>query len=140
MNRKMRILLGGMFLCLGLPFAAPAQDAAPFRVATVADGLEHPWSLAFLPDGHAPAQVLDNLLRFTSGIYFGMGFLLAWVIATIGQHHTLLYFLGFIVAMAGLGRAWSIAKVGCPSAYIRSMMWLEILLGAAIIALQYLRS
>ena len=51
MNRKMRILLGGMFLCLGLPFAAPAQDAAPFRVATVADGLEHPWSLAFLPDG-----------------------------------------------------------------------------------------
>ncbi|MBS1568594.1 MAG: DUF4345 domain-containing protein [Bacteroidetes bacterium] len=97
-------------------------------------------AMAFLPDGHAPAQVLDNLLRFTSGIYFGMGFLLAWVIATIGQHHTLLYFLGFIVAMAGLGRAWSIAKVGCPSAYIRSMMWLEILLGAAIIALQYLRS
>lgn len=96
-------------------------------------------AMAFLPQEHAPAQMLDNLLRFTSGIYFSMGFLLAWVIATIGQHHTLLYFLGFIVAMAGLGRAWSIAKVGCPSAYIRSMMWLEIAMGAAILVLQYLR-
>ena len=66
MNRKMRILLGGMFLCLGLPFAAPAQDAAPFRVVTVADGLEHPWSLAFLPDGRMLVTERPGRLRLIS--------------------------------------------------------------------------
>jgi glucose/arabinose dehydrogenase len=66
MNRKMRILLGGMFLCLGLPFAAPAQDAAPFRVMTVADGLEHPWSLAFLPDGRMLVTERPGRLRLIS--------------------------------------------------------------------------
>jgi glucose/arabinose dehydrogenase len=48
------LLLGA--LLLGLPAGAPAQDIvasekARFRVVRVASGLEHPWSLAFLPDG-----------------------------------------------------------------------------------------
>ncbi|WP_202444767.1 PQQ-dependent sugar dehydrogenase [Schauerella aestuarii] len=49
-------------LTLGLPAAAasaltattpatPAQASVPYRIETVATGLEHPWSLAFLPDG-----------------------------------------------------------------------------------------
>lgn len=96
-------------------------------------------AMAFLPKGHAPAPELDNLFRFTSGIYFGMGFLLIWVVSSIGQHTTLLYFLGLVVAFAGLGRAWSIAKVGSPGTYHKAMMWLEIGLGAAIIALQWMR-
>ncbi|MDX1393592.1 MAG: PQQ-dependent sugar dehydrogenase [Gemmatimonadota bacterium] len=44
--------------CLGLVCALPtaAQDIMrsayhDYRVVTVADGLEHPWSIAFLPDG-----------------------------------------------------------------------------------------
>ncbi len=96
-------------------------------------------AMAFLPKGHAPAVELDNLFRFTSGIYFGMGFLLTWVVITIGQHTTLLYFLGIVVAFAGLGRAWSVHKVGSPGTYHKAMMWLEIGLGAAIVVLESMR-
>ncbi len=96
-------------------------------------------AMAFLPKGHAPAIELDNLFRFTSGIYFAMGFLLVWVVVSIEQHSTLLYFLGMVVAFAGIGRAWSIAKVGSPGTYHKAMMWLEIGLGVAIIALQWMR-
>jgi glucose/arabinose dehydrogenase len=45
-------------ILMGLLAAAPsfAQDVVPsahhdYRVATVADGLEHPWAIAFLPEG-----------------------------------------------------------------------------------------
>ncbi|HEY3075185.1 MAG TPA: PQQ-dependent sugar dehydrogenase, partial [Burkholderiales bacterium] len=47
----MRILLC-MLLCF--PFAAGAQyksDEHAFRVVKLVEGLDHPWSLAFLPDG-----------------------------------------------------------------------------------------
>ena len=96
-------------------------------------------AMAFLPKDHPPAQELDNLFRFTSGIYFGMSFLLAWIVISIDQRQTLLYFLGIIVAFAGLGRAWSMVKVGSAGNYHRAMMWLEIGLGTAIIVLQWLR-
>ena len=36
-------------LVLSLPWAAP--HAAGYRIETIASGLEHPWSLAFLPEG-----------------------------------------------------------------------------------------
>lgn len=39
-----------LLLALAL-FAAHATAAMPLSVQTVAEGLEHPWSLAFLPDG-----------------------------------------------------------------------------------------
>jgi len=96
-------------------------------------------AMAFLPEGHAPARELDNLFRFTSGIYFSMGFLLTWALITIDQHHTLPYFLGLSVLFAGLGRAWSVAKVGSAGSYHRAMMWLEIALGLLIMALQLAR-
>ncbi|MBX2981898.1 MAG: DUF4345 domain-containing protein [Flavobacteriales bacterium] len=96
-------------------------------------------AMAFLPEGHAPTPELDNLFRFTSGIYFSMGFLLTWALITIDQRHTLLYFLGLSVLFAGLGRAWSVTKVGSPGSYHRAMMWLEIALGLLIMALQLAR-
>lgn len=96
-------------------------------------------AMAFLPKDHAPARELDNLFRFTSGVYFSTGFLLIWVLSTIDQHHTLLYFLGIIVAFAGLGRAWSMLRVGSAGSYHRSMMILEIALGLLIIVLQAMR-
>jgi hypothetical protein len=96
-------------------------------------------AMAFLPKDHAPARELDNLFRFTSGIYFSMGFLLTWVLTTIGQHHALLYFLGINVVFAGLGRAWSMLRVGPAGSYHKAMMILEMALGALIIGLQMVR-
>ncbi len=43
----MRKLLAALFLLT----LTPTTVADDFRIVTVADGLEHPWSLAFLPDG-----------------------------------------------------------------------------------------
>lgn len=93
-------------------------------------------AMAFLPKEHAPARELDNLFRFTSGIYFSMGFLLIWALITIDKHNTLSYFLGLSVLFAGLGRVWSVAKVGSAGNYHRMMMWMEIALGLGIMALQ----
>lgn len=48
------IMLSCLFL-LGFPLVAASQiltsKDARFRLETVASGLEHPWSLAFLPNG-----------------------------------------------------------------------------------------
>lgn len=43
--------VGGACLALCLAFAPPLGHAESLRTETVAQGLEHPWALAFLPDG-----------------------------------------------------------------------------------------
>lgn len=43
--------VGGACLALCLAFATPLGHAESLRTETVAQGLEHPWALAFLPDG-----------------------------------------------------------------------------------------
>lgn len=96
-------------------------------------------AMAFLPKDHPPARELDNLFRFTSGIYFAMGFLLVHVAFTIDQYHALLYFLGIVVLFAGLGRAWSMLRVGSAGNYHRAMMFVEMGLGLLIIVFEALR-
>ena len=44
----MRLIL---LVVLSLLAAAPAYAAEPVRPVTIADGFDHPWSVAFLPDG-----------------------------------------------------------------------------------------
>lgn len=43
--------VGGACLALCITFATPLGHADSLRTETVAQGLEHPWALAFLPDG-----------------------------------------------------------------------------------------
>jgi aldose sugar dehydrogenase len=40
-----------LLLCAVLLVACGRTDAQEYRIETVAEGLEHPWSIAFLPDG-----------------------------------------------------------------------------------------
>jgi len=46
-----RSLLTAAFVALAVTATAHAQDAS-FKVATLTDGLEHPWAMALLPDGN----------------------------------------------------------------------------------------
>lgn len=45
------LLVAGLLGCSPAATKAAAAPSAPYRIETVAEGLEHPWGLAFLPDG-----------------------------------------------------------------------------------------
>ncbi|MFS8083109.1 MAG: DUF4345 domain-containing protein [Ginsengibacter sp.] len=94
---------------------------------------------SFLPQNTESVKILDNLFRFLSGIYFSLGFLVAWVIFHLEKDNGLVYFIGLVVIFSGLGRLYSRSKVGSAGKYFDSMMIVEIVLGIAIILLQYLR-
>lgn len=93
---------------------------------------------SFLPETLPLQPRLDNLFRFLSGIYFGLGFLMLWVTIHSGQAGDLLYFIGIVVFFSGLGRLYSKIKVGSPGTYYDSMMILEFCLGLGIVLLHYL--
>ena len=96
-------------------------------------------AIAFLPKGLEPQLILDNLVRFLSGIYLGSGFLLAYATFNIEKFGNIIYFLGIIVMFSGLGRLYSLYKVGSAGRYFNFIMILEIVLGISIIVLEWLR-
>ena len=94
---------------------------------------------SFLPETTQVPAVLDNLFRFLSGIYFGLGFLMVWVVVNFHKTQSLIYCIGIVVIFSGLGRLYSRIKVGSGGKYLNFIMVFEIILGIAIILLQYLR-
>lgn len=94
---------------------------------------------SFLPGDTAPQPILDNLFRFLSGIYFALGFLMAYVVFNFNEIKTLIYFIGLVVIFSGLGRLYSRIKVGPSTKYLFNIMCIEILLGSAIIILEFFR-
>jgi glucose/arabinose dehydrogenase len=56
-----------VWLALWTPFASPAQtvksEEHSFRVVKVVEGLDHPWSVAFLPDGRMLITEREGRLR-----------------------------------------------------------------------------
>lgn len=93
----------------------------------------------FLPKGCATLPVLDNLIRFLSGIYFGLGFLLVWSIINLQNIQELIYFIGIIVVFSGLGRLYSRSKVGSAGRYSDFITAFEILIGLTLIVLEFYR-
>lgn len=61
-------LAGGLMLPEGQALAqqSTAQQSPDYRVDVVAEGLEHPWSIAFLPDGRALVTERPGRLRVLS--------------------------------------------------------------------------
>ncbi|WP_417431203.1 DUF4345 domain-containing protein [Halpernia sp.] len=96
-------------------------------------------SKSFLPESLSPQLTLDNLFRFLSGIYFGLGFLMVWLIFQVNKQTDIFYFIGIVVVFSGLGRLYSRTKVGSAGKYMDVIMVFEILLGITIIAIQYFR-
>ncbi|MEO6948664.1 MAG: DUF4345 domain-containing protein [Ginsengibacter sp.] len=92
---------------------------------------------SFLPANTPPVRILDNLVRFLSGIYFSLSFLVAWVIFHFQQETNLIYFIGLVVIFSGLGRLYSRIKVGSAGKYFDFTMVFEIVLGIVIMLLQY---
>lgn len=61
--------LVGCLLVLSMLLPAPAlqaQQPVPYQIETLTDGLEHPWSLAFLPDGQMLVTERPGRLRLIS--------------------------------------------------------------------------
>lgn len=56
-------MLAAAMLPFLLAAASPAGPAPPHRIATVATGLDHPWSVAFLPDGRVLVTERPGRLR-----------------------------------------------------------------------------
>jgi hypothetical protein len=94
---------------------------------------------SFLPETTPTPPVLDNLFRFLSGIYFGLGFLMMWVVFNLHEINDLIYFIGIVVIFSGLGRLYSRIKVGSGGKYLNFIMFFEIILGTIIILLEYFR-
>ncbi len=94
---------------------------------------------SFLPKDIPALPILDNLFRFLSGIYFGMGILMAWVVFNFHKINDLIYPIGIVVIFSGLGRLYSKVKVGSAGKYFDYIMIFEIILGISIILLQYFR-
>jgi len=57
------LLIAGVAL---LPGQVQAQSGKPYTIATFADGLDSPWSMAFLPDGRALITEKPGQLRWVS--------------------------------------------------------------------------
>jgi aldose sugar dehydrogenase len=51
MNVRRWLTLAGLIVPLGAGAQAIKTEEHSFRVVKVVEGLEHPWSVAFLPDG-----------------------------------------------------------------------------------------
>src|SRR6185312_3435194 len=94
---------------------------------------------SFLADRAVLTPTLDNLFRFLSGIYFSLGFLMAYVVFNFHEINDLIYFIGLVVIFSVLGRLYSNVKVGSAGKYFDYIMVFEILLGIAIILLEYFR-
>lgn len=96
-------------------------------------------AMKFLPEGTPPQLVLDDLVRFLGGIYFSAGFLLAYAAFHVTAIGNIGYLLGVMVFFSGLGRFYSRVKLGSAGKYFDFVMLVEILLGLAIIVLEWLK-
>lgn len=94
----------------------------------------------FLDENSDPPQRLDNIFRFLSGIYFGLGFLMCWIIVHLPELRDIIYFIGIVVICSAAGRLYSTMKVGSAGRNSDITMMLEFIGGIAIIILQWFRA
>ena len=94
---------------------------------------------SFLVNNAGPQPKVDNLFRFLSGIYIGLGVLMIWVVTHMNEVKGLVYCVGIVVVFSGLGRLYSKMKVGSAGKYFDNIMIVELLLGFAIVILQFLQ-
>lgn len=75
---------------------------------------------------------LDNVHRFMAGVYFSTGLICVWAALTVRQQGTLVFLISFAVFMAGVGRLYSISKVGLPEPHA---LWLGYMIPELVVPL-----
>jgi hypothetical protein len=63
----------------------------------------------------AKNTVLDSNLRYFSGLWFGLGLLLLWIIPSIERQVVLLRALSLMIFCGAIGRIFSMTVLGLPS-------------------------
>ena len=64
---------------------------------------------------------------------------MAWVLFRVGEYQSLIYFIGLVDCISGIGRLYSRIKLGSAGRYFDTMLVVEILLGFAIVLVCYFR-
>ncbi len=61
------------------------------------------------------AIILDSNLRYFSGVWFGLGLIILWMLPSIEKQKLLLRLIAIMVFLGGVGRIFSMVHLGRPS-------------------------
>jgi hypothetical protein len=89
-----------------------------------------------LPDNPAFTPgllMLDSNFRFYNGLWFGIGFILIWMIINVTKKTNVMWGLSVLFFMGGIGRIVSIVTCGRPS--LMYMLFLPLETGFPLLAL-----
>lgn len=80
----------------------------------------------YVAAGVPPIVILDSNLRFYSGVWFGLGLALYWVIPTIERQTVLFRALWTMIFIGGIGRLLSMTMLAWPPVPFVAFTALEI--------------
>jgi len=77
--------------------------------------------------------ILDSNMRYFSGVWFGLGLVILWIIPKIEKHKAIFRFICGMIFLGGIGRVFSIFDLGFPSIPFIFFTLLELLFPLLII-------
>ena len=86
----------------------------------------------FLPTEHVKAAI-DSQFRFQSAYYFGLAFLIWYIIPRVEEHTAIFRIIVLFLFVGGLGRLYSYLTIGAPPSNMVGGMILELCLPLLII-------
>jgi len=112
-------------------------------VIAISGSLKSLWSGANLsktPLKKRPTIELDNVYRFMSGLYLGVGIICLWMSFTMETQDVLVYLIALTIFLAGSGRIVSVSQKGVPNTKYYFYFVAELILPIVIVFLQWYRN